>query len=494
MTEDSGPGPARRVAGNAVAHATGELVGKFAIFALLAVLTRVTGEEGLGALVLGLAYAEIISVFVRLGLDRLLIRRMSEARTPGGRRLPENAVLFWDTLALKALLSVLVSPVLVVLLLAYPSPTGLIIALLVVAVLLDTLADSCFSVLTAMERNGLVSIASITGRLFLTLSGIGALLGGFGVTGVAVAYTAASAVGLGVALATVARGVGLPPLAIDRSHWPELLRVSAVFGVNDALGTLLMRVGIVLLSLTSSAAAVGLYGGAFRLFEATIFIGFALNAAFTAMFTYLGPTTSPSITGVFRRSLKLAAATLVAPAVLCLTLAEPILVLVFGSDLAGGAGSLRILAGVIVAYGFVTLSASLVLSRRAPGSLLPLLTGCLVLNAVANLVLVPLLGPEGAALAMLVTMVVYAAATTTMAARTAGGLELRRVLAAPLAAGAAMAICTLWLPVAPLVRGAAGLPVYLLVLVAVERSVDPADARMLGELLRRRLGAARARA
>lgn len=494
MPEDSGPGPARRVAGNAMAHATGELVGKFAIFALLAVLTRITGEEGLGALVLGLAYAEIVAVFVRLGLDRLLIRRLSEARTPGSRELPDTAVLFWDTLALKALLSILVSPILVVLLLAYPSSTGLIIALLVVSVLLDTLAESCFSVLTAMERNGLVSLASVAGRVLVLLSGVAALLGGLGVPGVALAYAVSSAVGLAVALATVTRGVGLPPLAIDRRLWPQLLRLSAVFGVNDAMGTLLMRVGIVLLSLTASATAVGLYGGALRLFEATIFIGFALNAAFTAMFTYLGPTTSPSITGVFRRSLKLAAAALVAPAVLCLTLAEPILVAVFGSDLREAAGSLELLAGVIVAYGFVTLSASLVLSRRAPGSLLPLLTGCLVLNAVANLVLVPLLGPEGAALAMLVTMVVYAAATTIMAARTAGGLELRRVVAAPLGAGAAMAICTLWLPAAPLVRGAASLPVYLLMLVAIERCVDPADARMLGELLRRRVGTARARA
>ena len=54
-----------------------------------------------------------------------------------------------------------------------------------------------------------------------------------------------------------------------------------------------MRADVLLLAALASDAVVGIYGSAYRLFEATTFIDVALAGAFTAMYTYLGHDTTP---------------------------------------------------------------------------------------------------------------------------------------------------------------------------------------------------------
>jgi O-antigen/teichoic acid export membrane protein len=114
-----------------------------------------------------------------------------------------------------------------------------------------------------------------------------------------------------------------------------------------------------------------------------------------------------------------------------------------------------------------------------------------VVNIGLNLALIPSLHEIGAALAMLVSMVVYVIVAMWMAILEVGRMRWTSMLAAPFAAAAAMAAPLIWLGDSLPLALAAGLPVYLAVYAAVDAIVDPDDLRFVIDLVKRRLPSGR---
>ena len=232
---------------------------------------------------------------------------------------------------------------------------------------------------------------------------------------------------------------------------------------------------------------VGLYGAAYRLLEATLFISSALAGAFAAMFTYLDEDSDPPIRPVFERALKATLALLVPCGVVLGVLAEPVLRAFFGAEFVAGADALRVLAGAVVMLGVARIASSLVVSRGGASRLVPWFGAALALNVALNLALVPPFDAAGAAAAMLVTQVLLAGAGLWLAAGVIGRLSVLATIAAPGLAGAAMA-AAMWpmrdalLPALPV-----GVVAYLAAFVVVERIVSPVDLRFMVDLARSRL-------
>src|SRR5205807_1680586 len=202
----------------------------------------------------------------------------------------------------------------------------------------------------------------------------------------------------------------------------------------------------VILSLIASDAAVGRYGSAYRLFESTFFLTYALIAAFSPMCTYLERDSEPSVQAVFARSIKLALLLLVPCAAVFGVLAPWVCRTIFGHGLAAAAPSLRILAPAVVLIGLVTLATSLIVSRRSPTSMVWLSGGMTLFNIVLNLILIPGLHERGAAIAMLATEAVFLVLAFRMALATIDApVRWLPMTAAPLLAGALMAAVMLLL-------------------------------------------------
>ena len=72
--------------------------------------------------------------------------------------------------------------------------------------------------------------------------------------------------------------------------------------------------------------------------------------------------------------------------------------LAYGADFADAAEPLRILAPVVVMLGLVTLCSSLIISRRSPRTMVPITAAMVAVNVVLNLVLIPSLEDDGAAI------------------------------------------------------------------------------------------------
>ncbi len=470
----------RRALRNTGVRAAAEVVGKLATFALFAVLAREVGQSGLGAFVFAFAFLGLGMVPIALGCDSYMLRAIARDHSAADR-------LFFNVIALKLAMAV---PVLsacfgAVVALGYEGRTRDTVFVLAAGLMLDFLGKSLNGMFNAHERSDLLGRTLVIQRVTTAALGIGALAAGYGVVTVAALYSVGSATGYLVAVLSLKRHIGVPRRTIEPRGWGRLVRTSAPFAIQDVFTAMLFKLDAVILSLLATGAAVGLYGAAYRLLEATMFIGWALNGAFVAMYAYLGRDTDPTIGAVFGRSVKFALVLLVPVSVSMAILAEPLTVLAFGPTFEAAADPLRLLAPVVLGLCLVALSSSLIVTRRDAKTMIRITGPMVALNVALNLALIPSLQASGAALAMLITEALFVAVAMRVAATEVGGLSWGATAGAPLLAGALMAPPMLALVELPAVSLAAGLLVYAGAFVAFERRISPQDLRLLTSSARR---------
>lgn len=464
---------------NTAWRATGELVGKVATLVVYAMLAREGGESEVGVLVLALALCQITTMPVDVGIDRVMVREIVTSPST----YPDR---FAEVLGVKAVLSLPSAIVTVAISFAYDEIVRVSIAILLVAFLLESLMRTLHSAFVAFERSDLLARCIVLQRLAAAALGVAAIVAGYGVIGVAVAYLIGVVIGLAWSVVLLRRHIGAPHWRPRLDNWRQRARVSLPFATQDIFTVLLFKLDAVVLSILTTEAIVGRYGSAYRLLEATFFITVSLGSAFTPMFTYLQPDSTPRVSVAFGSSVKLALVLLAPIAVTFGCLPEPICRLFFGPEFEGAAAPLRILAPVVLILGAVSLASAVVVSRNRPQGIVRASGAMVVLNLALNVALIPLWEASGAAVAMLLTEAVFILIVLRLAsAAMHADVPWRRTLAAPTAAAAAMAGVALVLADSFVLALGASLGVYGLVLVAVERFAAPADLAFALQLARR---------
>lgn len=459
---------------NTSVRAAGEIVGKVATFLLFAVLARAVGESDVGAFVFAFAFLQIATIPIALGCDPYMLREISRDKSASDR-------LFWNVVALKLTTAVPVLAIAFAVLLAVSdsSTTRWTVIALAPGILIDLVAKTLNSEFNARERGTLLAVSLVVQRVITAVIAITALALGAGVIAVAALYSVGALVGLVTGAVLLARNIGVPRRQVSARSWRGLTSRSWPFALQDIFGTLLFKLDAVLLAALATEAAVGRYGAAYRLLESTLFIAWALNGAFAAMYAYLRRDSAPSIGAVFQRSVKAGLVLLTPVAVAFGLLAEPIMRLAFGADFEDGAAALRLLSPVVVLLGVVTLCTSLIVSRLDPRTMVKLSAAMVALNVALNLALIPGLEERGAATAMLITEAMFVLLAMRVAVQEVGGINWRSMLGAPAVAGVAMAAVLLALGSLPVIALVAGTIVYAGVYLTVERAFSPDDLAFL---------------
>ena len=142
------------------------------------------------------------------------------------------------------------------------------------------------------------------------------------------------------------------------------MKVAIPVGIALVFQVTLFRVDAAILQLFRSERDVGLYGAAYRLFEAPLFISWAVAAA---VYPVLSRLTDPGeLRVVTERSAKLAIGTTLLFAVGAATLAGPAIELLYGEEYHASARVLALLAPTIVLYSFNHVAGVLLLARNQP--------------------------------------------------------------------------------------------------------------------------------
>jgi len=265
-------------------------------------------------------------------------------------------------------------------------------------------------------------ISEIGSRAVVLVAGGLWLLAGGGLLAVAVAY---SAVGLGVGVIdyafvrgkSVAEAAGLPRPSLS-------LRAAAPFMLASTVGAVYTRVDNYLVALLRGSAAAGIYGASYRFQDMNLLLPSALGQLALSEAAGQEPATRLS-TGkrVAAQSVLLA----LGPALVFSIFAQPLLTFLFGAAYA-------VAAPVVIVLMISTLPGAAAIALQGltgvtdPRRFAAATAGSLVLNVVANLILIPPFAGLGAAWANVISQTFLAAAYYWALWRKTG--ELRASLSA----------------------------------------------------------------
>jgi O-antigen/teichoic acid export membrane protein len=326
----------------------------------------------------------------------------------------------------------------------------------------------------------------VTQRILTAGLGVAALAAGASVSAVAVMFVVGSVAALAVAATLLRRYVGRGDLDVAPSRWRALLQTALPLGLTGVFATVLFRIDVALLAALDSDEAVGEYGAAYRLFEATLFISWSVGAATYPVFSRLTRSTEPPVGRVFQSSLKLILAATLPLAAAGVIFGERLAVLAYGEAFDDAGDALRILAPTIAFFGVSYIAGYLIVAQDRQQVWTVVYGSVALLNIAANLVLIPAFSLHGAAAVTAASEVVVAAALGAIAVRTVGGIAWGRTLFGPLLATAAAVGVALALSETLIPALLAAAFVYAAALVAFERLVFPEDTRIVFDLVRRK--------
>lgn len=368
-------------------------------FVIAILVARLLGAEAKGQLALLQQFPAITALVLGLGFES------AHAYYVGRHKRNPSATLS-DSIAFAAAASAVGLPIVALVMREFvPAlagvPTGtLVVAAAAVPSLL--LASMVGGILTGQGRVAGQAYAQAGGAaVTLALIGTLAAFGALTLERVVIATLLGMVVGIGVSLS--ATGVRtLPAPSISRLR--EEMTYAKRSYVQSVTGYLELRQDVLLLGVLASAAGVGVYSVGASLAELLFYAPQTVAVALAARSYQEEAASGAALTAATTRLLT--AFMLVAVVALAL-IVRPLVITVFGAEFAEAAPVFLILAPGIIIWGMAS-QASVYLATH--GRLFPRVsTATLLVNLALNLILIPLYGVRGAAVA---TTISYSLSST----------------------------------------------------------------------------------
>lgn len=385
----TGPGTGRSFRRDAITTVGSRFVLAALILITDVVLARALGADGKGRFTLVLLLSQLGAITIGLGLDRAMGYSVAQTSEVARRTLGNGGA--WVVVVGGAgMLAGLVLAVTV----GIPNlaSTDMIFAALALPL---ELAFS-FGVVTLLGRR-LVSAYNATRllRRGLLLCGlISVAIAGLDLTAALVVNLLALFAAVAVVLRALARQ-GVLPGRPDR----RLLREQMRYGLRSWPGSLAdrfqFRLDAFIVNAVVGVTATGIYSVASSAAEALWYIPSALGAVLFGHAAAQGRDAAPLASAVTRTTLALGVAIAVPAALLAPMAIEAL----YGPAFADAPRALIFLLPGVVAYGVVTVLSQFLLAIDAPGRSTGVRVIGLAINVAANLVLVPRMGIQGAAIA-----------------------------------------------------------------------------------------------
>ncbi len=386
---------------NTVARTATELINRLGGALFWVMVARFLGLSALGALAYGLALFSFFHTVSTLGLSAVVVRDVARDRS-------RAASYFGMTLAAGFLLS-LAAALVMLGASGFTATSGdakAVAAILAVALIPASIFFWSKAILSAAEQMASIALARLAENLFKVTAGIGLLVWNGDVFTMAAVIVGSKSLSALFAFWS-ARRLARPNWSMDKNLLRYFSRQLPTFSMTALTNSLFWAAPMILLSRMAGDVQAGLFGAAYKLVDMAISFALAYGGA---MFPVASRTLTDKrdtfvalLTGTVKYSLMLTLA--VAAGVTML--AEPITLLIFGSDSLGAAPVLRLLIWMIVPFAMVpTLAFTLVSFFQQKMDLLANTAAAIVCIAL-GLLLVPTLGAFGTAISMLAGTAVF---------------------------------------------------------------------------------------
>ncbi|MHB1133042.1 MAG: oligosaccharide flippase family protein [Chloroflexota bacterium] len=396
----------QRVAKNSLTPMLSSLANKAVDFAFAMIALRVLQPDGQGKYTFAIVVASTLEIITSFGLNTLLTRDVAKDRAQGNSYLSNVAVL-------RLLLWLASLPVVGLFLFVWHRLFALeldvimAILLLVLAMAPGHLAATLSALFMAHERMEYPAGISVLTTLLRVVLGLGALLAGWGFVGLAGAAIATNLFTLlAFAFATTHLILRPRPQFQARAAF-GMLRASFSLMINQLLAVTFFRIDVFLLQPLAGNAVVGWYGTAYKFIDGLNIIPSAFTLAIFPLLARYAASAPDSLHRSYVLAVKyllLAAFPVVVGTVL---LAEPI-ILFFGGPayLPHSAVALQLLI-CFLPFSFVnSITQYLLIALDEQRFITYSFLLAVPFNVLANLLLIPAYGYQGAAVVTVLSEVV----------------------------------------------------------------------------------------
>lgn len=359
------------------------LIGTWAIgLAVRMYIPRHLGPAAFGGFQFADAFTTTALMFASLGVDTYTRKEVASRR--------EHASdFFGGTLLMRMALSAVVLVVGVQALRAAGKPDDVLrlVVILGLAQVLLNLNTMYASMLQGVGRVSGLSVWNVASKVGWGLGIALAFLGGWGVTGVAVAMLASEAVKTGALAVLARRHVGLQ-FRVDMAASTAVVRASLPFFAANVAQMVYSKVDVSIMSFLASDTEVGWYGAASTIAGMSMLLSPLIGWVLLPLSSRAAARSQEELMLVSRRSMELILAVAVPTSLLLYVGAGPIVALAFGPAYAPAAAALRLLAPTFVLTYAAMVSATVLIRLERPWALSVVTMSGMVLSPALNLVFI----------------------------------------------------------------------------------------------------------
>ncbi len=404
----------------------------------ITVTTRYLGPERYGSLTIALVFIAVAVPLTDLGLYTIATRELAKRPQAASTVLRH---VFGMGLVLSAIVTV---ATLAVVETVYSGASRFLVreavAILAIQIVVAAPGASIAAILVARERFYPLVVGAFLSAAVLLCMLLAATTLDWGFSGLVAAYAAGAAAGSLAPLAFARETLTLRP-AYDATEWREIATRAAPLGGVLVLGHIYLRADTFLISFLRSDAEVALYGVAYKVVELLMVFPALFVLTFFPVLSRLQPH-DPDLNGIVAKATVALELVTVPLLVVLIGFADPVVSVIAGPGFGGAAGILRVLMVALGLIYFNTLYFGVLTAQGLQRRLFWILIGVLLCNVPINLILIPLWGARGAALAV-VASELTALFLILRAYRRVGSLPRLRAPLRVLAAGSGVALAVL---------------------------------------------------
>lgn len=407
------------------------------LFSLLLIIyiARSRGTELLGGYIIVLSYLVIFHTIASFGFKYLLTREVAKKPDSSGK-------LFFHASIFSIPLGIVCAFIMygTTAILGYESIIQLSIGIAGIALIPAALIENCEGIFIGLENIKPYSIACFFENLIRLILSIYAIESGYGLVEIIAIFTITRFMGLGVNLLILRKKLFSTSLQINFSFSLHLLKLAKTFAFIVILAAIYSRADVLILSKFSGTADVGIYSAAFRFIAAAQLLiasfGNALYPQLTKIYQQKFNQFRTMCTEVIRRLF-----ITVVPFVILVSLsAEHIIMFLFGSEFEGSIIVLQILIISLLPFAVIGVGDYILLSSHNQRLDLKINLYAVICIIGLNFMLIPTFGTTGAAVAMVLSTIIYLIVQYHFLSRYVFRINLLTIFKNPSIAGIVMVI------------------------------------------------------
>lgn len=391
-------GTARRIYKNSLYLGTAEIIAKGLQFVVMLYAAKLLSQQYFGKFSFALSLAFIAVIFADLGINTLLIREISR-----NKRLASK--YFINALLIKIVLSIFAFFMIVAALnmLNYPSDTRQIVYIIWLFTILSTFTELFNSIFRAFEMMFYDALLKVIRMIVLATASIYVLFKGYGILIFSYTFVFTEALIVLIALSIALKKFIKLKFIIDFSFIKSILKKAFPFGLAFIFGGVYFYIGSIILSNIKGDAEVAIFSVAYNIVLALLFIPTVYINAIYPVFSRYYKKNKSELKLLYEKSFKYLYLIGLPISIGLFILSDKVILFLYGSKYSASILVLQIIS-LYLFLKFINYFLGMVLSSIDKQNKRMFGQGITAgFNIILNLILIPVIGFLGAALATLIT-------------------------------------------------------------------------------------------